>query len=208
MAGVADRIMRRVHTYEKGQWVCAPKDFLDLGSRAAVDQALSRLTRKGQLRRVGRGLYDCPRISRILKQPAPVDLDAVVKALAKRYNVCLMPDGLVDANRLGLTNAVPARASYWTNGASRTIKLDGLTTIRFRHASRHLMQWQGKSALPVVRALYWLGPVVARNGQVVPALQRCLPEAVKQNLRQYRTDLPDWMVPLAHSLTADLVMSA
>lgn len=208
MAGVADRIMRRVHTCEKGQWVCAPKDFLDLGSRAAVDQALSRLIRKGQLRRVGRGLYDCPRISRILKQPAPVDLDAVVKALAKRYKVCLMPDGLVDANRLGLTNAVPARASYWTNGASRIIKIEGLTTIRFRHVSRRIMQWQDKSASPVVRALYWLGPVVAQNGQVVPALQRCLPEAVKQNLRQYRTDLPDWMVPLAHSLTAEPVTPA
>lgn len=132
-----------------------------------------------------------------------------MKALAKRYNARLMPDGLVDANRLGLTHAVSARASYWTDGVSRTIKIDGLTPIRFRQASRRIMQWQGKSASPVVvRALYWLGPVVAQNGQVVPALQRCLPEAVKQNLRPYRTDLPDWMVPLAHSLTAEPVMSA
>ena len=77
-----------------------------------------------------------------------------------------MSDGLVDANRLGLTHAVPARARYWTNGASRTIKIEGLTTIRFRHASRRIMQRQGKSASPVVRALCWLGP--ARHAPVRP----------------------------------------
>lgn len=200
MASVADRIMQRVRTHDQGQWVCTPRDFLDLGSRAAVDQALSRLTKNSQLRRVGRGLYDWPRNSNILQQPAPVDLDAVTAALAKRYNVRLMPDGLVDANRLGLTNAVPAKASYWTDGVSRTIKIDGLT-IHFRHTSRRIMQWAGKSASPVVRALHWLGPAVAQNSQVVSILQRRLPEAVKQNLRQYSTDLPDWMVPLARSIT-------
>ena len=38
------------------------------------------------------------------------------------------PPGGVDANELGLTNAVPARASYVTDGHSRTPRVDGPTS--------------------------------------------------------------------------------
>ena len=37
-----------------------PVDFLDLGSRQAVDLALHRLVHKGTIRRLARGLYDYP----------------------------------------------------------------------------------------------------------------------------------------------------
>lgn len=40
--------------------VVTPKDFLDLASRAAVDQAPGRLVRAGVLARVGRGCTTCP----------------------------------------------------------------------------------------------------------------------------------------------------
>ena len=45
MTGTAAKIMQRVSVHDSGRWVCTPKDFLDLGSREAVDQALSRLTK-------------------------------------------------------------------------------------------------------------------------------------------------------------------
>lgn len=38
-------------------------DFLDLGSREAVNEALQRLVASDKLRRVERGLYDCPRVN-------------------------------------------------------------------------------------------------------------------------------------------------
>ena len=111
MTGIADKIMQRVSVHNSGGWVCTPKDFLDLGSREAVDQALSRLAKAGRLRRVGHGLYDAPRISNVLNRTAPVNLDAAIAALARRDGVRIMPAGLVAANQLGLTNAVPAKAS-------------------------------------------------------------------------------------------------
>ena len=70
MTGIADKIMQRVSVHDSGRWVCTPKDFMDLGSREAVDQALSRLTKAGRLRRVSHGLYDMPRISNVLNRPA------------------------------------------------------------------------------------------------------------------------------------------
>ena len=109
MTGIANKIMHRVSAHARGRWICTPKDFLDLGSRAAVDQALSRLVKAKRLRRVGHGLYDMPRISTVLKQPAPVDLDTSIEALTRRDGVRYMPDGLMAANQLGLTNAVSGR---------------------------------------------------------------------------------------------------
>ena len=202
MTPMADQIMKRVSQHQRGTWVCTPKDFLDLGSREAVDQALSRLVKAGQLRRVGHGLYDMPRMSDVLKRPAPVDLDAAIAALARRDNVRIMPDGLVAANQLGLTNAVPSKASYVTDGHSRTLKIDG-RTVRFRHAGPSVMQWAGKSAAPVVQALRWLGPDAAADAQVVSTLKRLLPDDVKLDLLRNRRDLPGWAMPLARSITSD-----
>ena len=202
MTSIAHRIMKSVSERDKGEWVCTPKDFLDLGSREAVDQALSRLVKRGKLRRVGHGLYDIPRMSNVLKRPAPVDWDAAIAALARRDGVRIIPDGLVAANQLGLTNAVPAKASYVTDGSTRTLKIDG-RTVRFRHANPSVMQWAGKPAAPVVQALRWLGPDKAIDPQVISTLRRQLPDDVKRDLLQNSAGLPGWALPVARSIAAD-----
>ena len=99
MTSMVDKIMKRVSAHGRGKWVCTPKDFLDLGSREAVDQALYRLIKGDRLRRVGRGLYDMPRFSEMLKCLAPADMDAAIAAIARRDGISIMPGGLVYANR-------------------------------------------------------------------------------------------------------------
>ena len=207
MTPIAHKIMKRISKRGRGKWVCTPKDLLDLGSREAVDQALSRLVKAGQLRRVGHGLYDMPRMSKLLKQPAPVDWDAAIAALARRDGVRIIPDGLVAANQLGLTNAVPTKASYATDGSTRTLTING-RTIRFRHAGPGIMQWAGKPAAPVAQALRWLGPDKATDPQVISTLKRELPDDVKHNLMQNSGGLPGWALPVAHSITANQVVAA
>ena len=206
MTGMADKIMRRVSKHDCGTWVCTPKDFLDLGSRTAVDQALSRLARAGRLRRVGHGLYDMPRISRVLNRPAPVDLDAAVEALARRDGVRHMPDSLVAAHQLGLTNAVPARVSYVTDGYSRLLEIDG-RTIRFRHAGPKIMRWAGRPSAPVVQALRWLGPRTAADDHIISTLSLRLPDNVKLDLLRHSCDLPGWALSLARSIADDQAVS-
>ena len=49
MSGIADKIMKWVAAHHRGRWVCSPKDFLDLGSWEAVDQALLHLVKAGRL---------------------------------------------------------------------------------------------------------------------------------------------------------------
>ena len=207
MTPIAPKIMKRVSAHGRGKWVCTPRDFLDLGSRAAVDQALSRLVKAGRLRRVGHGLYDMPRMSTVLQRAAPVDLDAAIAALARRDSVRIIPDGLVAANQLGLTNAVPAKAAYVTDGSTRTLKIDG-RTVRFRRAGPRVMQWAGKPAAPVAQALRWLGPNYATDAQVVSTLRRRLPADVKRDLSRHSQNLPGWALPLVQDITTDKPVAA
>ena len=207
MTPIAHKLMKRVSAHGRGKWVCTPRDFLDLGSRAAVDQALSRLVKAGRLRRVGHGLYDMPRMSTVLKRDAPVDLDAAITALGRRDGVRIVPDGLVAANQLGLTTAVPAQVSYVTDGATRTLKVGG-RTVRFRHAGPSVMRWAGTSAAPVVQALRWLGPDNAADAQVVSTLRRRLPADVKRDLLQNSQNLPGWALLLVQDITADQAVAA
>lgn len=202
MMSVGSRIMERVAVHERGEWVWTPADFLDLGSRTAVDQALSRLVTAGRLRRAGHGFYDRPRISGILGRPAPVDLDAAIAAVARRDGVRIMPDGLVAASRLGLTTAVPAKASYVTDGHSRTLRIDG-RSVRFRHAGPNVMKWSGRPSAQVVQALRWLGRDAARDAVVVSVLRQRLPDTVKRDLAENSRDLPGWALPIARRITAD-----
>lgn len=204
MKGIAKKIMERMSAHSSGKWVSTPKDFVDLGSRAAVDQALTRLVKSRHLRRVGHGLYDKPRFSNLLNSPAPADIDVAVAALAKRDGVRIMPDGLLSANQLGITNAVPAKPSYITDGHSRVLEIDG-RTIHFKHVSPRVMKWTGRPSAPVVQALRWLGPNAAADRQVVTILNRNLPDDVKLDLLQNSRDLPGWALPIARSITHNLV---
>lgn len=201
MARLTDRILRRVRGHGRGNWVCTPKDFLDLGSRAAVDQALSRLVKRGQLRRIGRGLYDLPRYSRLLKRSVPPRMNTVVAALARREGARIMPDTLTAANGLGLTDAVPAKASYVTDGRSRTLNVAG-RTIYLRHASRRLMAWSDRPAAPVIQVLNWLGKDLADDPKTIDALRARLPDVVKRDLRSGFRDLPSWAIPIVNDITS------
>ena len=85
--------------------VVSPKEFLHLGSRAAVDQAFSRLAKEAKLLRIARGAYVAPVCSRFgTRAPAP---EKVVKALASQSGDVVAPHGANAANALGLDPAGP-----------------------------------------------------------------------------------------------------
>ncbi len=196
--------MNRVRGHGRGKWVCTPKDFLDLGSRAAVDQALSRLVTRGRLRRVGRGLYDWPQTCIITKQVVPPDLDQAVAAITRRDGIRVVDGGMYAANHLGLTNAVQVIPMYLTDGPSRNVKVNQ-TTIEFKHAGTRLMRWYGRPGCPVVNALLWFGRRIATYPQnrIAERLRSQLPDYVKRDLMEGIALLPSWAVPIIKQLQGD-----
>jgi hypothetical protein len=96
-----------------GERVWRMTDFNGL-SFPAVAQALSRLTRQGQLRRLGKGLYYRSRETTFGPSlPNP----AVIRALPIKQRV-VFPVGVAAANLLGFTTQNPARIELATDGLS------------------------------------------------------------------------------------------
>src|SRR3954467_13223036 len=106
-----------IHSRGRGS-VFVPADFLDIGSREAVDVALHRLARKGTIRRLARGGYDFPKEHPVLG-PLQPSAEDVAQALAGRDRIRLQPAGAYAANALGLSEQVPAKARVLTRRPPR-----------------------------------------------------------------------------------------
>jgi predicted transcriptional regulator of viral defense system len=98
------KIERRVAAAPPGH-AFTIEDFLGMASPAAVKTALSRLSKRGAVDRVRRGLYHKPRISRFGRGAMPADRIAVVAAHGKAPG----PAGASAAAALGLTTQIPPR---------------------------------------------------------------------------------------------------
>lgn len=145
--------------------VWTPGDFLDLGSREAVDKTLQRMVINNELRRIDRGLYDQLRINELTGQPAAPDYHMVIQAVGRRDQVRLLIDGMTAANDLGLTNAVTGKVIVHTDARLRSIKLDQLN-IKFKPTAPSKLYWAGRPAMRVVQSLYWLRDSL-KNGSLV-----------------------------------------
>lgn len=168
--------------------VLSAKTFLHLGSRAAVDQAFSRLTKEGKLLRVARGTYVCPVSNRFgTRAPAP---ENVVKSLAAQNGEVVATHGATSANALGLTQQVPIREVYLTSGRTRKLRL-GRSEVLVKHAPRWMLALGTGPAGAAVRALAWIGPTHA--GESLAALHRTLPPSEWRALASSRAALPSWM---------------
>lgn len=139
-----------------GGWAFSPKDFLDLGGRPTVDSALHRLTQRGEVRRVVRGIYDYPRFSKLLGQQLSPDVDQVARAIARKFRWRIQPSGATAANLLGLSTQVPARAVYLSDGPDRSYKI-GNTTLAFEHTALKEAGFKLKESGLIVQALKSLG---------------------------------------------------
>lgn len=173
----------------------AAKELLHLGGRAAVDQVLSRLVKRGTLLRAGRGVYVLPVKSSFgTRAPSTVKM---VEGLANQRGEIIVSHGAVAANALGLTTQVPMRSVYLTSGRSRHLKL-GAQAVEFRHAPTWQLIFPGRAAGDVVRALAWLGPEKA--GEALQTLRSRLSPPELEEVASARARLPTWMAQEVSSL--------
>ena len=129
-------------------------DFISYGNRNAVNKALERLTEKGLMLRVARGIYCYPKVEKIYGLgPIPPSLEEIAEAMAKRDGAKIVPTGLYAQYQLGLTQQVPMNVVYLTNGISRTIKVGEGKSIKFKHSSPRYFAIRSKLALLLTTAL-------------------------------------------------------
>ncbi len=194
-------IMQRIHKADHGD-VWTPTDFLDMGTRDAIDKALQRLTTHHELRRISRGLYDQPKINTLTDQLSVPSYQKVIDAIARRDSIRILMDGLTAANDLGLTHAVLGKVVVHTDGRLRPIKLGNLT-IQFKLTTPGKLYWAGRPSMRIVQALYWLHDAIkglseAEQKSIQKKLIRILQDTkqgdiICKDLRDGLHAMPIWM---------------
>lgn len=195
---VMQKVRKRLSGKGRG-YVFTPSDFLDLGARTGVDQALSRLTAQGIIRRLSQGLYDYPKSSPRFGLLSP-DSDAIAQALARKDNHVLQISPARAANMLGLTTQVPAKAVYLTDGPSRTRRI-GRQTIQMKHASQKSLAGAGRLSGAVFQALRYVGRD-SIDDKVIRKLRNALNDDDRADLIKHSLSVPEWMRPVAQQIAA------
>ncbi len=194
MERLTEAILEKTNVLPEGMPISA-KMLLHLGNRAALDQALSRLVRRGKLLRAGRGVYVSPVASRFGHRAPAVE--KVVEELSRQRGETVVPSGATSANALGLTTQVPTRTVYSTSGKSRKFTL-GKQVVHLQHVPAWQLTLAKDPAGEIIRALAWAGPEMVN--QALKEIETRVPRSEFQRISQQSSRLPLW---LATALSAD-----
>ncbi len=151
--------------------VFSSADFLSMGTRAAIDQALHRMMRSGEVARVARGLYASAGQS--------VDAHTIAQAVAHKTGERI---GLVPCAGTHDVHVVP------TSGQSRTVKAVG-STLQFRRMSQRKVQL---AASPTGRTLLELWDRGQAN-LTTTEIKRATGDWSMQDINSFATLIPAWL---------------
>jgi hypothetical protein len=166
-----------------------------LGTRTSIDTALAELVAAGFIRRLRRGLYDYPRVNASLGGILSPDIDQAAQAIARKHGWTIQPSGAIAANLLGLSQQVPARAIYLSDGPSRSVEI-GRHKIQFKHAEPKSMQVRHRMSTLVLQTLRHIG----RKGvdeSIIARIRRILKESDLARLPQDLRYTSDWVYEVA-----------
>lgn len=184
---VAEAISNRIKRMPKGR-PFAGAVFAQVGSRASVDKALSRLVLSGALERITRGVYMRPKLSEYTGRVNPSPL-TVMEVITKANGETIQMHGAEAVRRLGLSTQMQVLPTYYTSGSTREIKV-GNAVVRLKHVSSNRLQHAGTKVGMVLIALHYIGKQ-GLSAQVVSKITSALSSEELDKLRACK--MPEWM---------------
>ncbi len=193
---IDSKVIGRIFGHGRG-WVFTPKHFRDLGGTAAIDSSLRRLKAAGTIRQIARGLYDYPATDPVLGSVA-ASADAIARALVARDAIRIQPSGDYAANVLGLSDQVPSRIVFLTDGPARRVKI-GKREIILQHTTPRNMATAGRISGTLIQALRHLGKGRVDAG-VLAILERRISDADRPIIRKDLVHAPAWIADILRRL--------
>ncbi len=185
----AELIRQRIEAMAIGE-PFTPTAFFACGTRASVDQTLSRLVKAGVIERVTRGVFVRPEISRFVGKVMP-EPHKVAETIARTTGAIVQVHGAEAARRLELTTQVPTQSVFVTSGPSKRIRV-GKMEIRLQHVCQRKLALAGRPAGLALAAMWYLG-----KKEVTPVLvekiRHKLGASEFEVLKSATRSMPAWM---------------
>ena len=150
-----DPISMRIESMPTGE-VFIISDFSDLADDAAIRKVLSRLEEDGKIRRIMRGVYDCPEYNEFLGEYVEPKPDKIAHALARNFGWTIVPCGDTALNMLGISTQVPSVWLYVCDGTYKEYAYGNIVIKFKRTTNKEISKISYKTAL-VIQALKALG---------------------------------------------------
>lgn len=183
-----DRVQESIAAMPEGE-PFSPAAFLTFGSRAAVDQALSRMVRRGQIVRVTRGLYVRPKASRWIGRVAP-EPARIARAIAEAAGAKVEVHGAEAARHFGFTTQMPTQPVFLTTGPNRRFRLGNLECTLI-HTNARKLALAGRPAGLALVALWYLGKEQV-SASTIRQIQAKLEPGEFEALK--RAPMPGWLM--------------
>lgn len=193
---IDSKLLSRVYGQGRG-WVFTPNHFQGIGSRDAIASALKRHKKAGTIRQLARGLYDYPVQHPVLRTVAP-SADAVARALVGRDAIRLQPAGAYAANLLGLSEQVPSKVVFLTDGPARKVRV-GTQEIILQRTTPRNMATAGRKSGTLIQALRYLGQDQV-DDKVITTLRRQITDADRSIIRKDLRYAPAWIAEILRGL--------
>ncbi len=191
------QIEERIESEGRG-YAFTRKDFRDLGATGSVGKILSRLVEDGMIRRVARGLFDYPRVNPALGGHLSPDIDQVAQAVARKFRWKVIPEGALAANQLGLSQQVPAKIVYLSNGPTKKTQV-GKRAIHFKHARPKELAVETHTSALIVQALRYMGREGVDSNAIEHLRQRLSADEKAALLKDTRYGT-DWICRVAQQV--------
>lgn len=150
---IVNTVKNRIFGHGRG-WVFTAYSFTDLGSDTGVRTALSRLQKEKVIRRVAQGIYDYPRTHKKLGVLSP-SIEDVAKAYAQKNGAQIQAAGAYAANLIGLSEQVPGRVIFLTDGPTGKVRI-GKLEISFKKTTVKNMYAAGSREALVIHAFKYM----------------------------------------------------
>lgn len=188
---VSQSIKQLVSTYKLGE-VFSNEVFLHLGARTAVDKALSRLVKSGEIERVAQGVFVRPKKSRFVNTVMP-ETSKIIEVIARQNGETFQIHGAEAARRFKLTTQMPVNLVYYTNGSSRTIKVGNRQVKLIHTSSQKKLQHAGSKVGTAISALWYLGKETVTPA-IITKIKNLMSEQEFKQLKEAK--LPAWLQTL------------
>jgi hypothetical protein len=151
---VHQAILDKINSKTPGD-IFFPAEFRMLGTDDAIKMALSRLVKENTIERLANGVYFIPQFHHLIGRIKP-SLEMIANAIASRDHIQIKPTGMSALNKLGLSEQVPTRHVYITNGQPRTYHV-AENEIHFKSASPKKLALKGPISSLIILAMDEMG---------------------------------------------------
>jgi len=180
-------------------WVFTHMDFAKLNNMATVEKTLSRLVKIKEIKRIRRGLYYIPEISRWGEVP-PLQSN-IIKALSRAMNTDFIPDGANALYQLGLTQQVPMKQVYLTDKQISPISI-GKTQIEFKKVSSKKLSGAKSGVSVYLSALEYLGKEEALQESVKSRVANTIKKNMLNELKEASESRAVWVREVVKDITS------